>query len=285
MIVFKSADALKKHILQQRKSGIKLGFVPTMGALHAGHLSLIKASQSENDLSICSIFVNPTQFNDPKDFAKYPITLERDIEWLIKQETDILFLPLVHEIYPNGIIDLPHFDLGHLETVLEGPTRPGHFQGVCQVMSRLLDIIKADNLYMGQKDYQQCMVVKKLITLIGSKTILHPCPTLREKDGLAMSSRNMRLNVEGRQIAPAIYETLNHLKKNIRPGNLQSLKEESKQKLEQKGFRVDYVEIADADNLEIASNYDGKQKLVGLIAAFIQEVRLIDNMQLTKIES
>ena len=285
MIVFKSADSLKKHILLQRNSDIKLGFVPTMGALHAGHLSLIKASQSENDLSICSIFVNPTQFNDPKDFAKYPVTLEKDIEWLIKQGTDILFLPHVHEIYPNGLKELPHFDLGHLETVLEGPTRPGHFQGVCQVMSRLLNIVKADNLYMGQKDYQQCMVVKKLITLIGSKTKLHPCPTLREKDGLAMSSRNLLLNEESRQIAPAIYETLNYLKKNLRPGNLQTLKKECREKLEKKGFKVDYVEIADADNLEIASNYDGKQKLVGLVAAFIQEIRLIDNMRLTQIDN
>ena len=280
MIVFKSADTLKKHLFHQKDLGHTIGFVPTMGALHAGHISLIKASQSENDVNICSIFVNPTQFNDPKDFEKYPVTLEKDIEWLIKHETDILFLPSVQEIYPDGTKNLPRFDLGTLELVLEGPTRPGHFQGVCQVMSRLLEMIIADNLYMGQKDYQQCMVIKKLISIIGSKTILHTCPTLREKDGLAMSSRNTRLNEESRKKAPAIYETLNFLRKNIQTGNLQALKDEGRRKLEQKGFKVDYVEIADANNLELVNNYDGKQELVGLIAAFIQEVRLIDNMKL-----
>ena len=280
MIVFKSADTLKKHLIHQKQLGRTIGFVPTMGALHAGHLSLIKASQSENDVNICSIFVNPTQFNDPKDFEKYPVTLETDIEWLVKQETDILFLPSVQEIYPDGTRNLPRFDLGHLESVLEGPTRPGHFQGVCQVMSRLLGMVSADNLYMGQKDYQQCMVIKKLISLIGSATKLHTCPTLREKDGLAMSSRNIRLNEESRKKAPALFETLNYLKKNIQPGSLKRLKEEGRSKMEQSGFKVDYVEIADANSLEIVDNYDGNQELVGLIAAFIQEIRLIDNMRI-----
>jgi len=280
MIVFKSADTLKKHLIHQKQLGRTIGFVPTMGALHAGHLSLIKASQSENDVNICSIFVNPTQFNDPKDFEKYPVTLETDIEWLVKQETDILFLPSVQEIYPDGTRNLPRFDLGHLESVLEGPTRPGHFQGVCQVMSRLLGMVSADNLYMGQKDYQQCMVIKKLISLIGSATKLHTCPTLREKDGLAMSSRNTRLNEESRKKAPALFETLNYLKKNIQPGSLKRLKEEGRSKMEQSGFKVDYVEIADANSLEIVDNYDGNQELVGLIAAFIQEIRLIDNMRI-----
>ncbi|MET0571537.1 MAG: pantoate--beta-alanine ligase [Pedobacter agri] len=280
MIVFKNADTLKKHLFHQKDLGHTIGFVPTMGALHAGHISLIKASQSENDVTICSIFVNPTQFNDPKDFEKYPITLEKDIESLVKHKTDILFIPSVQEIYPDGTKNLPRFDLGHLESVLEGPTRPGHFQGVCQVMSRLLEMVSADNLYMGQKDYQQCMVIKKLISLIGSETELHTCPTLREKDGLAMSSRNTRLNEESRKKAPALFETLNYLKQNIQPGSLQKLKEEGRRKMEQSGFKVDYVEIADANSLDIVDNYNGKQELVGLIAAFIQEIRLIDNMKL-----
>ena len=153
------------------EKGKTIGFVPTMGALHAGHISLIKASKNENPITVCSIFVNPTQFNDPKDFEKYPVTIEKDIDMLKEAGCDVLFLPSVEEMYPEGIVTENHYDLGYLETILEGKFRPGHFQGVCMVMQRLLKIVSRIDLYLGQKDYQQCMVIKRLIELMGERKI------------------------------------------------------------------------------------------------------------------
>lgn len=287
MVLFKKSEDLSKWIETQRRltpseQFFSMGFVPTMGALHQGHISLIEASKAENDLTVCSIFVNPTQFNDTKDFEKYPATIETDIEKLEAAGCDVLFLPAVSEIYPQGTQLLKHYNLGFLETVLDGKFRPGHFQGVCQVVERLLQIVKPTQLYLGQKDYQQCMVISKLIDLMGwgNKMKINICPTLREADGLAMSSRNMRLNKDDRIKAVAIYQCLNHLKENIKPGNLQYLKEMAVKKLEQNGFKPDYISIADAYSLEEIVNWDGHQKPVALIAAFLNEVRLIDNMVL-----
>ena len=189
MILFKRSLELAKYLESRRNSGLRIGFVPTMGALHNGHISLIKASMGVTDLTVCSIFVNPTQFNDPKDFKKYPITLEKDIYLLEKNGTHVLFLPDPAEIYPDGTHHLEHYDLGYLETILEGQYRPGHFQGVCQVMHRLLRIVGPTDLFMGEKDYQQCLVIKRLLETGGSQPSFHTCPTLRESDGLAMSSR------------------------------------------------------------------------------------------------
>ena len=208
----------------QRKQGKKYGFVPTMGALHAGHISLINDSKKASDLTVCSIFVNPTQFNDPKDFEKYPITIEKDIAMLEAAGCDILFLPEVAEMYPGGTSTSIHYELGYLETILEGHYRPGHFQGVCMIVHRLLDIVKPDNLYIGQKDYQQSMVIKKLIELTGMKELvdLNISPTLREAGGLAMSSRNMRLTEQERVKATAIYKTLHLIKEQLKTGELGS---------------------------------------------------------------
>jgi len=278
MILFKRANELTDYIRQQRSAGRKIGFVPTMGALHQGHLSLIEISGKNKNLTVCSIFINPTQFNDPKDFQKYPITIEKDIYLLEKKGTDILFLPSDEEIYPGGTANMQHFELGYLETVLEGKYRPGHFQGVCQVMHRLLRIIEPDHLYMGQKDYQQCMVVKRLLQIMQSEIIFHTCDTMREPDGLAMSSRNKRLNDVDRKKAVGIFETLLYLKKNVRPGDLSSLLDTARAMLAEKDFKVDYVEIADAETLEPAHQWNGQQKIVALTAAFLNEVRLIDNM-------
>jgi pantoate--beta-alanine ligase len=232
MVLFKKSEDLSKWIETQRTltpSGqfFSMGFVPTMGALHQGHISLIEASKTENNVTVCSIFVNPTQFNDPKDFEKYPVTIETDIEKLEAAGCDVLFLPAVSEIYPQGTRPSKQYELGFLETVLDGKFRPGHFQGVCQVVERLLQIVKPTQLFLGQKDYQQCMVISKLIDLMGwgNKLKINICPTLREADGLAMSSRNMRLTNDERIKAVAIYQCLNHLKENIKPGNLQYLKE------------------------------------------------------------
>lgn len=278
MILFKQAASLQQYLQSIRQEGGSIGFVPTMGALHKGHLSLLETAGKENSHVICSIFVNPTQFNDPADFEKYPITLEKDIELLEQEGVDLLFLPSVLEIYPNGTRNLPTYDIGFLETILEGQYRPGHFQGVCQVMHRLLDIVQAENLYMGQKDYQQCMVVGRLLQLTGINTRLHTCATLREPDGLAMSSRNARLSLSQRQTAFTISDVLKNIQATIQLGPLSSLLESSKQKLELAGFKVDYIALANARTLELKENWDGMEQLVTLAAAYLGEVRLIDNM-------
>ncbi len=280
MILFKKTSDLNRFLLQKKQERLAIGFVPTMGALHEGHISLIKASKEVTGFTVCSIFVNPTQFNDPKDFEKYPSTIEKDILFLERNNTDVLFLPSVDEVYPDGSKNLEHYDLGYLETILEGKYRPGHFQGVCQVMQRLLKIVRPHHLFMGQKDYQQCMVVKKLIELTKLETAFHTCPTTRESDGLAMSSRNMRLNEAERKNAVAIYDALTYLKKNISIGNLDNLLEDAKKILQKNNFRLDYIEIADAKTLEIKHSYNGKEQLVALAAAFQDQVRLIDNMMM-----
>src|SRR6187549_1375850 len=245
MIICKKPQELK-DLLEKKKIGqSEIGFVPTMGALHAGHLSLVDAAKKQNRIVVCSIFVNPTQFNDPQDFKKYPITLEKDILMFEGAGCDVLFIPSVEDIYPNGTNNLEHYDLGFLEMVLEGKFRPGHFQGVCLVMGRLLEIVLPDNLHLGQKDYQQCMVIKKLIELIGlnDKIKVNICPTLREEDGLAMSSRNTRLIPGDRIKAPTISKALLFIKQNLKAGDTKKIKDKAKEMLLQKGFLIDYIEI------------------------------------------
>jgi len=280
MIIAKKPDFLSDYIDLKKKSGVKINLVPTMGALHEGHIALIREARKAGGLVVCSIFVNPTQFNDPKDYQKYPKTLEKDIDLLEENGNDILFLPEAEDIYPKGTSNLETYELGELEKVLEGKFRPGHFQGVCQVMRRILEIVKPDQLFMGQKDYQQCMVIKRLISLMDASIKFYAIPTVREKDGLAMSSRNLRLDANGRKNAAAISESLQYIRKSIKPGELSTLKARAKEMLEEKEFKVDYVELADVDNLNIVKSWDGKQKLVALIAAFQSGVRLIDNLVL-----
>lgn len=279
MILFKKCDQLKEHLKQLKVKGQIVGFVPTMGALHQGHLSLLNASVSAGYTTVCSIFINPTQFNDSADFHKYPITLTDDIGLLNESETSILFLPDVNEIYPNGF-EHPRYDLAELDKTLEGKYRPGHFQGVCQVMHRLLEIVQPHHLYMGQKDYQQCMVVDRLIKILHLETVLHVCPTLREPDGLAMSSRNIRLTPEERKKATAIFTALTYLKENIQQCDLSDFIKTAASILAQNQLKADYVEIADAHTLHHITYRNGNQKLIALIAAYINEVRLIDNMAL-----
>jgi len=278
MIIFKKPVTLQSFLQNKRSVQNKIGFVPTMGALHAGHISLVEAAKKENEFVIASIFVNPTQFNDPEDFKKYPITLDKDIKMFEAAGCDAVFIPVINDIYPNGTGNLKHYDLGFFETVLEGKFRPGHFQGVCQVVYRLLEIVLPNNLYLGQKDYQQCMVIKKMIEIIGLDIKINICPTLREEDGLAMSSRNMRLNEEERKTATTISAALRYIKENIKSGDISAVKHESQQMLLKKRFKIDYVEIADANTLELINEWDGKRKIVALAAAFLGNVRLIDNM-------
>jgi pantoate--beta-alanine ligase len=278
MIIFKQINGITNHLHALQKSEKKTGFVPTMGALHQGHISLIATARAASDVVVSSIFVNPTQFNDPADFEKYPNTIEQDIYALEKAGCDVLFLPAVSEIYPDGLQEKRHYELGYLETVLDGAFRPGHFQGVCRVVDKLLTIVQPDKLFLGQKDYQQCMVIKKLLSLMSLHSDIVICPTLRENDGLAMSSRNMRLTKADRKKASLIYEALCFIKSNIRPGGLQELKKEATEMLTNGGFRVDYIAVADAQNLALLDTWDGQTPLVVLAAAFLNEVRLIDNL-------
>jgi len=279
MILFKKATDLSNWLETQRQNKNEVGFVPTMGALHAGHISLIETSKRQDKLTVASIFVNPTQFNDPKDFEKYPITLEKDINALEAAGCDVLFLPNVKEMYPDGTKSTA-YDLGFLETVLEGEYRPGHFQGVCTIVERLLKIVQPNRLYLGQKDYQQCMVIARLIQLMKADIELVICPTLRETDGLAMSSRNVRLSNDDRKKATTIFKALSFAKSNLHIGNVSGIHREMKKILDSAGFRTDYALIADAKTLQPVLEWDGQQKVVGLIAAFLNDVRLIDNMLL-----
>ncbi len=278
MRIYRLAVEMTGFIDNQRKTGQKIGFVPTMGALHQGHISLIRQSKKENDLSICSIFVNPAQFNNPADFQKYPITIENDINLLELAGCDVLFLPSIEEIYPSQF-KKEQYDLGYLETILEGKYRPGHFQGVCQVVDRLLSIIDCNTLYLGRKDYQQCRVIEKLLQLKKYNITLHICETIREIDGLAMSSRNVRLSTSERTQAAAIYEAFLYIQKNIKIVPLSDIKQAAESLLTSKGFKVDYIEIAN-DKLMPLDTWDGKSAIVALIAAYLNEVRLIDNMMI-----
>jgi len=280
MILFKRSEDLRHWLAGQKSAGRKVGFVPTMGALHEGHMHLIDACRSRADLSLCSIFVNPAQFNDLKDFEKYPVSLEKDIEMLARKGTDVLFVPSVSEIYPEGSSGLESYDLGPLESLLEGRFRPGHFQGVCQVMSRLLKLIIPDYLFMGQKDYQQCLVVKRLIRLLGIPVEFCTVATVRESDGLAQSSRNRRLTAEQRTEAVAISRALVEIREKISPGDASLVLERAKQRLDAAHFKTDYISIASATDLQPIQNWNGKDKAVALIAAYLGDVRLIDNMLL-----
>jgi pantoate--beta-alanine ligase len=282
MIIFKLARDLQKHLEKQREQNLSIGFIPTMGALHQGHLSLLKAASNHNDLTVCSVFVNPTQFNDLTDFEKYPVTIEKDIQMLEEQDCDVVFLPSVKEIYPSGIDNPRHYDIGYLEKILEGAHRPGHFHGVCMVVEKLLSIVQPNDVYLGQKDFQQVLVIKKLVEIMGltERMTIHTCPILREPGGLAMSSRNKRLDPTQLITAQAIYQALLHLHRDIGKGTLAEIKKNALKELKEKGFKVDYVEIADEKTLKPINEWDARKNAVGLVAAQLGQVRLIDNMLL-----
>jgi pantoate--beta-alanine ligase len=257
-----------------------VGFVPTMGALHEGHLRLVGESLQAGGITVCSIFVNPTQFNDPADFANYPVTLEADIRLLEEAGCQVLYHPDAEEIYPGGQPVAENYDLGYLETILEGAFRPGHYQGVCMVVRRLLETVRPNRLYLGQKDYQQCLVIERLIQLMGwqEQISVFRVPTVREAGGLALSSRNRRLNREQLEQAEEIWKTLLFIRKNLHPGPVKDLTAKASARLEAAGFRVDYVSIRQAGTLQETDNWDGQEPLVALAAAFLGEVRLIDNI-------
>lgn len=288
MLILKKIKDLEIHLKSLKKKGLKIGFVPTMGALHPGHISLIAAAKKQCKINVASIFVNPTQFNDKSDFDRYPITINKDIELLNDAGCDILFLPTVKEMYPTGLENKNKHDFGFLAKTLEGEHRPGHFDGMAQIVEKLLRIVKPDRLYMGQKDYQQQLIVGKLIKKIRIKTTLVICPTLREKDGLAMSSRNVRLDAPSRKLAVEISKTLKGAKAAIhRPkSNIEQVQQRGFERLSGfKEFEVEYFEIRNANTLapvilSEAEEKSKKEKLVALVAVKIGGVRLIDNMVL-----
>ncbi len=281
MILFKHYKDLRAHLKKIRVKGLCIGFVPTMGALHPGHISLIEKSKAETDITVCSIYVNPVQFNNKEDFKNYPVTIEADVLMLEKAGCDILFLPCDKEIYPNENAKNKHFNIGYLETILEGKYRPGHFQGVCVVVEKLLSIVEPTHLFLGQKDFQQSLIIKNLVTQMhnGPKIII--APTLRESSGLAMSSRNQRLTDEEKQTAAELHKTLLQIKEELAPGKVAALKKKSILNLEKLGFKIDYLEIASTENLKIIEDVAPGKNLIILIAAFLNKVRLIDNVIVT----
>jgi len=277
MYIFTKIADLQQFLSSQLGS---IGFVPTMGALHIGHLSLIEKSKSETNVTVCSIFVNPTQFNDKKDFDKYPNTIEADIEKLASVDTDVLFLPSVDEMYPNGTEKIKQYEIGYLDTVLDGKFRPGHFNGVCVVVHKLLDAVKPTHLFMGEKDFQQCLVVKRLLEIIKSDIQLITCPTRREPNGLAMSSRNERLSKGGREKASAIHYVLKSIKSEQTKSNFADLESRFVQYLDSNSFETEYILLSDANTLELLSDFDPAKKMVVLIASKLEGVRLIDNLRI-----
>ena len=281
MIIFKAVGEMQELLEQKKASGSRIGFVPTMGALHHGHISLIELSKAAGLLTVCSIFVNPTQFNDKSDLEKYPISTEADIELLLNAGCDVLFLPDVAEIYPGGESTVAIYDFGYLETILEGAHRPGHFKGVGQVVGRLLDIVKPNTLFLGQKDYQQCMVITKLKGILGLDSLeIAIGATVREPDGLAMSSRNRRLTDPQRALSGLLYQCLVSIQAKKDGGDFAVVKKECEDLLSAKGFETDYIALADATDLTLLTNYDGSRKMVALIAAKVGAIRLIDNLLL-----
>ncbi len=280
MIIFKKEADIQEYLNTQRAAGTRIGFTPTMGALHEGHISLVHKNKADGSLSVCSIFLNPTQFNDKNDLVKYPVSTEKDIELLLDAGCDVLFLPDVNEVYPGGEEKMPTYDFGYLETVLEGATRPGHFRGVGQVVARLLSIVAPDKVYLGSKDYQQCMVIKELVRKLGLPVQVEICPTVREADGLAMSSRNRRLTEPQRAVAGIIYQCLVSIQAKQDDGTFAVVKRECSELLTAKGFQPDYVALANADDLTLLDEYRPGAHMVALIAASIGGIRLIDNLVL-----
>ena len=253
-----------------------------MGALHAGHIALVERAKKENDITIASIFVNPLQFNDKKDLAKYPRTLEIDLEKLKNACCDVVFNPSVEEMYPTSLPGPSpsgevSFNLGQLDTVMEGTHRPGHFQGVCVVVKKLFEIIEPTKAYFGEKDFQQLAVIKHLVKTLNIPVEIIPCPTLRETDGLAMSSRNMLLNAEQRKNAPLIYKTL--IASKDTKGTVSQIKKWVKDQINSNPFmELEYFEIVNAETLMPVHSVNDAKTLRGCIAVKMDKVRLIDNI-------
>ena len=276
MEVINIIAGIRKYLESIRVSGKSIGFVPTMGALHQGHLDLISRSCKENDITGCSIFVNPIQFNNQGDLTGYPRTLDEDLRLLEEAGCDLVFVPSVEEMYPEPVVK--KYDFGELEKVMEGAHRPGHFNGVAIVVKKLFYIFQPDKAYFGEKDFQQLRIIQSLVKMENIPVEIIPCPTVREADGLAMSSRNRRLSAEERVIAPEIYQVLLRARELAKTAPVSELKKTSVSRLESKGFRVDYFEISDIETLQPVAGWEESGGLVACVAAFLGSVRLIDNI-------
>ncbi|HBI80834.1 MAG TPA: pantoate--beta-alanine ligase [Bacteroidales bacterium] len=271
-----------KSILQgYRDKGNKIGFVPTMGALHKGHISLVERSVEENDITVVSIFVNPTQFNDTNDLKNYPRMPEKDISLLNEAGVNLVFMPSESEMYPEP--DSRVFDFGTLDKVMEGKFRPGHFNGVAQVVSKLFDIVNPHRAYFGEKDYQQLAIIRAMVGMLGYNIEIVGCPIAREPDGLAMSSRNLLLTPEHRQSAPDIYKTLADARNKTDEFSVKEMISwVEKQINSNPNLRVEYFELVDADTLLPVSSWEHPNRIVGCIAVWAGKVRLIDNLEFKK---
>lgn len=280
MKVFNKIVDLQNELFLVRKEGKEIGLVPTMGALHEGHASLVKRSVKENDVTVVSVFLNPTQFNDQGDLDRYPRTLKADCKLLEACGADYVLAPSVEEMYPEP--DKRHFEFPPVSTVMEGAKRPGHFNGVCQVVSRLFYIVRPTRAYFGEKDWQQIAVIKQLVKYIGSDVKIVECPIVRDADGLAKSSRNTLLSAEERKIAPAIYKALK--------ASLDYAKNHTVSKTHDKvveeinavdGLEVEYFEIVDGDTLQDVASWDDSPYVVGCITVYCGKtpIRLIDHIR------
>jgi pantoate--beta-alanine ligase len=278
MKIFSKIRDIKAELAQQRAQKKSIGFVPTMGALHAGHISLVEKARKENDAVVTSIFVNPTQFNNPEDLKKYPRNLEKDSEMLKSAENDIVFNPEVEEMYASSESE-EHFDFEGLDTVMEGKFRPGHFKGMARVVAKLFRIVEPDRVYFGEKDYQQLLIIRKILGKLFPKITIVSCPTVREKDGLAMSSRNALLDNATRAEAPLIFKALFRVKELKNTSSIPELKKLVMDNINSSStLRVEYFEIADENNLMPLSEINKNAR--AFIAVQAGKVRLIDNLSL-----
>ena len=285
MITLKTEESIREWIGSRKQEGKSIGFVPTMGALHKGHLSLAEASKEENDYTIVSIFVNPRQFNDPQDLIKYPRPIEEDKQLLEEINIDILFLPDVEDIYPPDVDAGIDFDPGPAAQTMEGQFRPGHFKGMAEVVYRLLSIVEPHKLYMGQKDFQQFSIVRKMITDMDLPVAIEMCPTVREPNGLAMSSRNERLSPDAREDAAIIYATLVDSQRMFEEGeDVDIVKKEAINALTLPDFEPEYFEIVDGVSLKPITSMLDSQFIVACCAVRVEGVRLIDNAIWTRPE-
>jgi len=277
---FENKQELRDFLQGLKKQHCSVGFVPTMGALHAGHISLVAQSNKENDVTVVSIFVNPTQFNDKQDLINYPVSINEDLFLLKRAKCEIVFIPKKEEIYPNGNEILTYLDFGHLDRILEGKYRPGHFYGVATVVSKLFDIVQPDRAYFGEKDYQQYLIIKKLVEIQNRKIDIVHCPIIREKDGLAMSSRNILLTTTERAAAPLLYRVLIEARNIFHSETVdESIKWAKDQFDLHREFQLEYFDILNGENLKPLTNGSDHPHVIGLVAALLGNVRLIDNMR------
>lgn len=277
MLLIKEIKDLQALIGAQKAEGKRIGFVPTMGALHAGHISLVEQAGKQTDFVVVSIFVNPTQFNDVNDLAKYPRTLEADCQLLENTPCQAVFVPEVTTMYPEP--DERQFNFGRLEQVMEGQFRPGHFNGVAQIVSKLFDAVKPDKAFFGQKDFQQLVIVKAMVKQLTLPVEIVPCPIVREESGLARSSRNERLSAEQRSNAATIYQTLLDAKNNAGKMSVQEVKNRVLEQINANPYlETEYIDIVDDVELRSVESWDEPVNKVACVAVFCGEVRLIDNL-------